>query len=167
MMCEASHMTTTPAANIVALLEGARPLDAGGRPVSDRRWCLDAGVNTGFWRDLRKGTMPRIDTVEALARVAGLSLSQLLAGAGAATTNTAAPDLLPSAAEFAQMLADAQAELPAGTALADYPPFVGPALLTRLRQYAAARQRAADLSPAPARDTTAPSRPATTPAAQA
>lgn len=158
-------MTDTPAANIVALLEAARPRDESGKPVSDRRWCLDAGVNTGFWRDLRKGTMPRIDTVEALARTAGLSLSALLAGAGDAAP--APPETLPSAAELAQMLADVQAELPAGTALADYPPFVGPALLTRLRLFAAGHHIAADPPPAPARDTAARSRRATTPAAQA
>ena len=156
-------MTDTPAANIVALLEAVRPHDDAGKPLSDRRWCLDAGVNTGFWRDLRKGTMPRIDTVEALARTAGLSLSALLAGDAA----PAPADPLPSAAELAQMLADVQAELPAGTALADYPPFVGPALLTRLRQFAAGHRKAADPSPAPARDTAARSRRATTPTARA
>ncbi len=162
-MCDPSHMTDTPAANIVALLEAARPLDEAGKPLSDRRWCLDAGVNTGFWRDLRKGTMPRIDTVEALARTAGLSLSALLAGG----TAPAPADTLPSAAELAQMLADVQAELPAGTALADYPPFVGPALLTRLRLFAAGHRKAADPPPAPARDTAARSRRATTPTARA
>lgn len=162
-MCEPSHMTDTPAANIVALLEAVRPLDDAGKPLSDRRWCLDAGVNTGFWRDLRKGTMPRIDTVEALARTAGLSLSALLAGDAA----PAPVDALPRAAELAQMLADVQAELPAGTALADYPPFVGPALLTRLRQFAAGHRKAADPPPAPARDTAARSRRATTPTARA
>ncbi|MDH7975248.1 hypothetical protein QH494_23940 [Sphingomonas sp. AR_OL41] len=156
-------MTDTPAANIVALLEAVRPLDDAGKPLSDRRWCLDAGVNTGFWRDLRKGTMPRIDTVEALARTAGLSLSALLAGDAA----PAPVDALPRAAELAQMLADVQAELPAGTALADYPPFVGPALLTRLRQFAAGHRKAADPPPAPARDTAARSRRATTPTARA
>jgi hypothetical protein len=156
-------MPDTPAANIVALLEAARPHDDAGKPLSDRRWCLDAGVNTGFWRDLRKGTMPRIDTVEALARTAGLSLSALLAGDAA----PAPADTLPSAAELAQMLADVQGELPAGTALADYPPFVGPALLTRLRQFAAAHRKAGDPPPAPARDTAARSRRATTPAARA
>ncbi|MEG3143320.1 hypothetical protein U1839_01520 [Sphingomonas sp. RT2P30] len=156
-------MTDTPAANIVALLEAARPHDDAGKPLSDRRWCLDAGVNTGFWRDLRKGTMPRIDTVEALARTAGLSLSALLAGDPA----PAPADTLPNAAELAQMLADVQAELPAGTALADYPPFVGPALLTRLRLFAAGHRKAADPPPAPARDTAARSRRATTPTARA
>jgi len=161
-MCEHSHMTITPAANIVALLEAVRPRDDAGKPVSDRRWCLDAGVNTGFWRDLRKGTMPRIDTVEALARTAGLSLSALLAGDDA----PAPVDALPSAAEIAQMLADVQAELPAGTALADYPPFVGPALLTRLRRYATGHRKAGDPPPAPARDKAARSRRATTPAAR-
>jgi len=161
-MCEHSHMTITPAANIVALLEAVRPRDNAGKPVSDRRWCLDAGVNTGFWRDLRKGTMPRIDTVEALARTAGLSLSALLAGGGA----SAPGDALPSAAEIAQMLADVQAELPAGTALADYPPFVGPALLTRLRRYATGHRKAGDPPPAPARDKAARSPRPTTPAAR-
>lgn len=161
-MCDPSHMPTTPAANIVALLEAVRPRDEAGKPLSDRRWCLDAGVNTGFWRDLRKGTMPRIDTVEALARTAGLSLSALLAGNGA----PAAADALPSADALAQMLADVQAELPAGTALADYPPFVGPALLTRLRRYAAGHRTAGDPPPAPARGKAARSRHATTPAAR-
>ena len=162
-MCEPSHMPTTPAANIVALLEAARPRDAAGKPLSDRRWCLDAGVNTGFWRDLRKGTMPRIDTVEALARTAGLSLSALLAG----DTAPVPADTLPSAAALAQMLADVQAELPAGTALADYPPFVGPALLTRLRRYAAVHRTEGDPAPAPARGKAARSRRPTTPAARA
>jgi len=161
-MCEHSHMTITPAANIVALLEAVRPRDDAGKPVSDRRWCLDAGVNTGFRRDLRKGTMPRIDTVEALARTAGLSLSALLAGDAA----PAPVDALPSAAEIAQMLADVQAELPAGTALADYPPFVGPALLTRLRRYSTGHRKAGDPPPAPARDKAARSRRPTTPAAR-
>jgi hypothetical protein len=161
-MCDPSHMPTTPAANIVALLEAVRPRDEAGKPVSDRRWCLDAGVNTGFWRDLRKGTMPRIDTVEALARTAGLSLSALLAG----DETPVAADTLPSADALAQMLADVQAELPAGTALADYPPFVGPALLTRLRRYAADHRKAGDQPPAPARGKAArPPRP-TTPAAR-
>ena len=155
-------MSPSPAANIVALLEVVRPHDAAGKPLSDRRWCLDAGVNTGFWRDLRKGTMPRIDTVEALARIAGLSLSALLAGDQA----PAPADTLPSAAALAQMLADVQAELPAGTALADYPPFVGPALLTRLRRYAAGHRMAGDPPPAPARDKAARSRRPTTPAAR-
>jgi hypothetical protein len=162
-MCEHSHMPTTPAANIVALLEAARPHDATGKPLSDRRWCLDAGVNTGFWRDLRKGTMPRIDTVEALARTAGLSLSALLAGDHA----PAPADALPSADALAQMLADVQAELPPGTALADYPPFVGPALLTRLRRYAAGHRTAGDPPPAPAPGKAARSRRPTTPAARA
>ena len=161
-MCDPSHMPTTPAANIVALLEAVRPRDAAGKPVSDRRWCLDAGVNTGFWRDLRKGTMPRIDTVEALARIAGLSLSQLLAGDDASVE----VDTLPSADALAQMLADVQAELPAGTALADYPPFVGPALLTRLRRYAAGHRTAGDPPPAPARGKAARSRHSTTPVAR-
>ena len=166
-MCEHSHMSPAPtAANIVALLEAVRPHDAAGRPISDRRWCLDAGVNTGFWRDLRKGTMPRIDTVEALARTAGLSLSALLAGRRAAAPTTRA-DTLPSADALARMLADAQAELPPGTALADYPRFVGPALLTRLRQYAAGHRTADDPPPARARDKAARSRRATTPAARA
>ena len=156
-------MPMTPAANIVALLEAVRPHDAGGKPLSDRRWCLDAGVNTGFWRDLRKGTMPRIDTVEALARTAGLSLSALLAG----DTAPAPADALPSADALAQMLADVQAELPAGTALADYPPFVGPALLTRLRRYAAGHRTPGDPPPAPARGKAARSRRPTTPAARA
>jgi hypothetical protein len=164
-MCDPSHMPDTPAANIVSLLEAARPHDDAGKPLSDRRWCLDAGVNTGFWRDLRKGTMPRIDTVEALARTAGLSLSALLAGDRAPAP--VAADTLPSEAELAQMLADAQGELPAGTALADYPPFVGPALLTRLRQFAMGVRKAADPPPAPARDTAARSRRATTPTARA
>nr|WP_299855908.1 hypothetical protein [Sphingomonas bacterium] len=155
-------MSTTPAANIVALLEAVRPHDAAGKPLSDRRWCLDAGVNTGFWRDLRKGTMPRIDTVEALARTAGLSLSALLAGDAA----PAPADTLPSAEALAQMLADVQAELPAGTALADYPPFVGPALLTRLRRYAAGHHTAGDPPPAPARGKAARSPRPTTPAAR-
>ena len=155
-------MSPSPAANIVALLEVVRPHDAAGKPLSDRRWCLDAGVNTGFWRDLRKGTMPRIDTVEALARIAGLSLSALLAGDQA----PAPADTLPSAAALAQMLADVQAELPAGTALADYPPFVGPALLTRLRRYAAGHRMAGDPPPAPARGKAARSRRPTTPAAR-
>ncbi|HSI18157.1 MAG TPA: hypothetical protein VK980_10340 [Sphingomonas sp.] len=155
-------MPTTPAANIVALLEAVRPRDAAGKPVSDRRWCLDAGVNTGFWRDLRKGTMPRVDTVEALARIAGLSLSQLLAGDDASVE----VDTLPSADALAQMLADVQAELPAGTALADYPPFVGPALLTRLRRYAAGHRTAGDPPPAPARGKAVRSRYSTTPAAR-
>ena len=158
-------MPASPAANIVALLEAVRPHDEVGKPVSDRRWCLDAGVNTGFWRDLRKGTMPRIDTVEALARTAGLSLSQLLAGDDGPRAPTPA-DTLPSADALAHMLADVQAELPAGTVLADYPSFVGPALLTRLRQYAAGHHMAGDPPPAPARDTAARSRPATTPAAR-
>lgn len=161
-MCDPSHMPITPAANIVALLEAVRPHDEAGKPLSDRRWCLDAGVNTGFWRDLRKGTMPRIDTVEALARTAGLSLSALLAGEDA----LAAADALPSADALAQMLADVQAELPAGTALADYPPFVGPALLTRLRRYAAGHRTAGDPPPAPARGKAARSRHSTTPAAR-
>jgi hypothetical protein len=155
-------MPTTPAANIVALLEAVRPRDAAGKPLSDRRWCLDAGVNTGFWRDLRKGTMPRIDTVEALARTAGLSLSELLAG----DTAPALADALPSATALARMLADVQAELPAGTALADYPPFVGPALLTRLRRYAADHRKAADPPPAPAPGKAARSPRSTTPAAR-
>lgn len=159
-------MPTTPAANIVALLEAVRPRDAAGKPVSDRRWCLDAGVNTGFWRDLRKGTMPRIDTVEALARTAGMSLSALLAGDGASTPAPALADTLPSADALAQMLADVQAELPAGTALADYPPFVGPALLTRLRRYAAGHRTAGDPPPAPARGKAARSPRPTTPAAR-
>ena len=161
-MCDPSHMPITPAANIVALLEAVRPRDAVGKPMSDRRWCLNAGVNTGFWRDLRKGTMPRIDTVEALARTAGLSLSALLA-----VDHMPAPiDTLPSADALAQMLADVQAELPAGTALADYPPFVGPALLTRLRRYAAGHRTADDPPPAPARGKAARSRHPTTPAAR-
>jgi hypothetical protein len=157
-------MTTTPAANIVALLEAVRPRDAAGKPLSDRRWCLDAGVNTGFWRDLRKGTMPRIDTVEALARIAGLSLSALLAGGAVAAPARA--DALPSADELARMLADVQAELPAGTALADYPPFVGPALLTRLRRYAADHRKADDPPLAPAHGKAARSPRPTTPAAR-
>jgi hypothetical protein len=165
-MCDPSHMPTTPAANIVALLEAVRPHDAAGKPLSDRRWCLDAGVNTGFWRDLRKGTMPRIDTVEALARTAGLSLSALLAGDDAPAPATALADTLPSADALAQMLADVQAELPAGTALADYPPFVGPALLTRLRRYAAGHRTAGDPPPAPARGKAARSPRPTTPAAR-
>jgi hypothetical protein len=164
MLCDPSHMPTTPAANIVALLEAVRPRDATGKPVSDRRWCLDAGVNTGFWRDLRKGTMPRIDTVEALARTAGLSLSALLAGNGAPAPALA--DTLPSADALAQMLADVQAELPAGTALADYPPFVGPALLTRLRRYAADHRKAGDPPPVPARGKAARPPRSTTPAAR-
>jgi hypothetical protein len=161
-MCDPSHMTITPAANIVALLEAVRPYDEGGKPLSDRRWCLDAGVNTGFWRDLRKGTMPRIDTVEALARTAGLSLSALLAG----DTAPAAADALPSADELARMLADAQTELPPGVALADYPSFVGPALLTRLRRYAAGHRTAGGPPPAPVRGRAARSLRPTTPAAR-
>ena len=161
-MCDPSHMPTSPAANIVALLEAVRPRDAAGKPLSDRRWCLDAGVNTGFWRDLRKGTMPRIDTVEALARTAGLSLSALLAG----DTAPAPVDTLPSADALAQMLADVQAELPVGTALADYPPFVGPALLTRLRRYVAGHRTPGDQPPAPARGKAARSPRPTTPAAR-
>ena len=161
-MCDPSHMPTSPAANIVALLEAVRPRDAAGKPLSDRRWCLDAGVNTGFWRDLRKGTMPRIDTVEALARTAGLSLSALLAG----DTGPAPVDTLPSADALAQMLADVQAELPVGTALADYPPFVGPALLTRLRRYAAGHRTPGDPPPAHARGKAARSPRPTTPAAR-
>ena len=162
-MCEHSHMPLTPAANIVALLEAVRPHDAAGKPLSDRRGCLYAGGNTGSWRYLRMGTMPRLDTVEALARTAGLSLSALLAG----DAPLAATDTLPSADALAQMLADVQGELPPGTALADYPSFVGPALLTRLRRYAAGHRTAGDPPPAPAPGKAARSRRSTTPAARA
>jgi len=47
--------------------------------LSERGWLLEANVNTSFFTDLRnKGTVPSIDKVERLARVAGLSLAEFV-----------------------------------------------------------------------------------------
>lgn len=59
-----------------ALLAGAKPAD-----LSERQWCLKAGVSTSFFTDIRKGTVPSIDKVERMANAAGQSLAEFVTGA--------------------------------------------------------------------------------------
>lgn len=67
-------------ARIDAMLKRIKPDD-----LSERGWLLAAQVNTSFFTDLRnKGTIPSIDKVERLAKVAGLSLAEFVAGDEAA-----------------------------------------------------------------------------------
>ena len=139
-------------ARLVTLLEGVRPSDEEtGKALSDNKWCEAAGVNSGFWRDLRGGSVPSIDNVERMARAAGLKLSDLIDGAERPVNP------LPSAAELEQMVSDAQGELVPGTTLSDYPRFVGPALLTRLERYVYDR-RSNSSAREPAPDRVAPTR---------
>lgn len=63
-------------ARLDAMLSRVKPVD-----LTERGWLLAAKVNTSFFTDLRnKGTAPSIDKVERLARVAGLSLAEFVAG---------------------------------------------------------------------------------------
>lgn len=135
---EISHMAKvklTPgvSAHLIDLLENVRPEhpERPGKPISDNRWCEDAGVSTGFWRDLRKGAVPSIDNVERMARVAGLRLSELIEG----VEPLAHP--IPSESELAVMLEQAQREVPVERlTLGGYPSAVAAALRSRLQQYA-------------------------------
>lgn len=58
-----------------ALLSRAKPAD-----LSERQWCLKAGVSTSFFTDVRKGTVPSIDKVERMANAAGQSLAEFVSG---------------------------------------------------------------------------------------
>lgn len=63
-------------ARIDAMLRRIKPPQ-----LSERAWLIEAGVNTSFFTDLRtKGSVPSIDKVERLARVAGLSLAEFVSG---------------------------------------------------------------------------------------
>lgn len=68
--------------------------------LTERGWLIAAQVNTSFFTDLRnKGTVPSIDKVERLARVAGLSLAEFAAGKS--------PDQAISVSQLAQAIQDA------------------------------------------------------------
>lgn len=63
-------------ARLDAMLSRVKPDE-----LTERGWLLAAKVNTSFFTDLRnKGTAPSIDKVERLARIAGLSLAEFVAG---------------------------------------------------------------------------------------
>lgn len=73
-------------ARLDAMLKRIKPDD-----LSERGWLLAAQVNTSFFTDLRnKGTIPSIDKVERLARVAGLSLAEFVSGDPASVPISAA-----------------------------------------------------------------------------
>lgn len=58
-----------------ALLTRAKPAD-----LSERQWCLKAGVSTSFFTDVRKGAVPSIDKVERMANAVGQSLAEFVSG---------------------------------------------------------------------------------------
>lgn len=82
-----SHMTKKKpmdpfAQQILDLLEAARPYVEGSKKrLSDNKWCEMAGVNTGFWRDLRNGSEPGVVRLQRLADIAQIKLSTLIAAA--------------------------------------------------------------------------------------
>lgn len=69
----AKKPATGIASRLDAMLGRIKPDD-----MSERGWLLAAQVNTSFFTDLRKGTVPSIDKVERLARAAGLSLAEFV-----------------------------------------------------------------------------------------
>jgi len=149
-------------ARLVEILERLRPWDdARGKPLADSAWCEMAKVSPGFWRDLRKGSVPSIDNVERFARSVGLRLSELIEGGEPPAL------ILPNAKEMAGMVAAAQGELEPGTTLADYPRYVGPAILMRLERYVADRRANPDAVMPTVPNTASQSRRSTTRADQA
>jgi transcriptional regulator with XRE-family HTH domain len=73
---------------------------------------------------------------------------------------------MPSEDELAEMVAQAQQELEAGTSLADYPRAVVPSLLTRLRQFVSDHRAAPGHESGSAPDKAAPPPDSTTPDAR-
>lgn len=149
-------------AQLVELLHRVRPIDEEtGKPISENKWCIQAGVNGGYFRDLRNGVEPGLDKIERLARRAGVTLTELLEGAERPI------DPLPSAEELSGFVAAAQGELQPGATLADYPQVVGPAVLSRLRRFVADRRFALSDDASSAPDKGARSHSATKPSAPA
>ncbi|MDB5550055.1 MAG: hypothetical protein JWL86_39 [Rhizobium sp.] len=99
-----SHMTGAKKpkgdnAALLARLEAVRP-----KELSQNEWCKAAKVNTSYFTGLQNGSEPGLYKMERLARIAGLTLAQLLEG-----TDIQVSDMKHELVEISRDLSDDQA----------------------------------------------------------
>jgi transcriptional regulator with XRE-family HTH domain len=79
-----------------------------------------------------KGSNPQPDNLLALAKIARVSIEQLITTPLSMVPKMTDGDLLPSESDFQQMVSDALQEVPPGTPLSGYSPIVASSLRDRL-----------------------------------
>jgi phage repressor protein C with HTH and peptisase S24 domain len=73
--CDISHdMKSTAKPTTYEVLAQLRPVT-----LSEAQWAKSAGVSSSFFQDLKKGARPRIDTLEKILDVIGVSIAQFSA----------------------------------------------------------------------------------------